>query len=333
MEENMIDKKAIISDIAGLSQPLTKLVEAITAGIGTWYEPIGIERKAKAEAKQIQIIAEMCTKNINVPVHYNKDGTDIDTNKPVLELAKRAMLRNFAQEMNKQQNIESVINYAKEILEKEQEVSKDPVSQTWLSNFFESAGHVEEEDLQKIWGRLLAGEIKQPNSYSLRTMNLLRNMTTREARIFQAISPFVVVANNQYVVPSDKELYTKYKIKYAQILQLDECGLINAQGLLSLTFSSGSGGEVHIYNYDLFARLLEKAGINMHLQINIYPLTVAGKELFNVIARDSNQDFFKDYIKRIEQRNKNMAAYIYKKELLPGKDGNFNIQDQIYPEK
>ncbi len=309
----MMDKKSLISDVAGLSQPLTKLVETLARGAGILYEPIHKKRMAKATAEEIQTIADVCQKNLQIPIDYEKDGVVVSTNKQIADLAKRAMLRNLAQEMNKQQNIEGILEYTKKVLGNETEVSKEPVSQTWLSNFFEAAGHVEEEDLQKIWGKLLAGEIKQPNSYSLRTINVLKNMTTLEARIFQKLSSFVVTIEREPVIPHYDKILEKYNVQYGEILLLDECGLVNAQGTLHITFSSRPSSMLHIYNYDLQARLYENAGLNMHLQLNIYPLTAAGKELFRIVKEDSNMHFFKDYIKQIEEDNKNISAQIYER--------------------
>ena len=38
-------------NLGNLSAPVTKLVEVISQGVGALYEPIGIVRRAKAEAK------------------------------------------------------------------------------------------------------------------------------------------------------------------------------------------------------------------------------------------------------------------------------------------
>lgn len=332
-----MDKKSLISDVAGLSKPLTKLVETLANGAGILYGPIHKKRMAKATAEEIQIIADVCQKNLQIPIDYEKDGVVISTNQQIADLAKRAMLCNLAQEMNKQQNIEEILRVTKDVLEHETAVSNEPVSQTWLSNFLEAAGHVEEEDLQKIWGKLLAGEIKQPNSYSLRTLNTLKNMTTNEAKIFQFLSPYVMRIGNDFILPNDRKLHEKYSIGYGNILLLDECGLINAQNTLNITFSSGPGGLMSILACNLLAELHENAGINMHLQMSMYPLTAAGRELFQIVKEESNQDFFKDTIKMIEQNNKNISARIYKKELIHGKDGKmieyFDIHHPIYPEK
>lgn len=299
-----------VSDILGLSQPLTKLVETIARGVGIVYEPTHKKRMAKATAEEIQIIANECQKNLQFPITYDKGQVSVSTNQQFVELAQRAVLRNLNQEMNKQQNIESIVHFAEENLKQETKVSEEPVSQTWLSNFFEAAGHVEEEDLQKIWGKLLAGEIKNPNSYSLRTLNILKNMTTREARIFQKLSAFVVRVGSDCIIPHEDILLGKYNVEYGNILLLDECGLVNAQGTLNLTYSSKPGSMLCLYNHKFQARLFESAGINMHLYLNIYPLTAVGKELFGILKQEPVGEFFKDYIALIEKNNKNISSRI-----------------------
>jgi hypothetical protein len=47
-----------IKDLAGLSQPLTKLIEVCAQGIGKAYEPIAIALNAYAKRKEIGLIAD-----------------------------------------------------------------------------------------------------------------------------------------------------------------------------------------------------------------------------------------------------------------------------------
>ena len=246
-----MDKKSLISDVAGLSQPLTKLVETLASGAGILYEPIHKKRMAKATAEEIKTIAEAFQQNLQLPMQYDKDGLKITTDKTVISLAKRAMLRNLAQEMNKQQNLESILKYTKDVLEHESEVSKEPVSQTWLSNFFEAAGHVEEEDLQKIWGKLLAGEIKQPNSYSLRTLHILKNLSKKEALLFQKMCKLVMRYNSLYFIPHREDLVKRYEINYPDISLLEQCGLISAPTFLTVTYTIDPKLPATIFNRNI----------------------------------------------------------------------------------
>ena len=304
-------EKPLISDVAGLSQPLSKLMESIQSGLGVLYEPTRMVRKAKAEAKQIHIIAKACQENMNVPVRYSKEGVEISTDIPLRELACRAMLRNLTQEINKQQNLEHVIEFAKEVLEQEKEVSKEPVSQTWLSNFFEAAGHVDEENLQKIWGKLLAGEIKQPNSYSLRTLHVLKNMSTKEAELFQRLAGFIMISKSIYWMPREAELEQQYQIAYNDILTLQECGLLHVESSSVLNVELENKGACSIFNKHLCAQLTNKTDTKLKLQYPAYSLTVVGQSLFQIIHAVPNDDFFKDYITLLTQKDQRISAQIY----------------------
>ena len=44
-----------IKDLAGLSQPLTKLVEVVAQGLGTVYEPIHIKEWQKLEQWKLKL--------------------------------------------------------------------------------------------------------------------------------------------------------------------------------------------------------------------------------------------------------------------------------------
>ena len=46
--------------------------------------------------------------------------------------------------------------------------------------------------MREIWGRVLAGEVKRPKSYSLRTMEILRNLAKEEAALFVKASRFYI---------------------------------------------------------------------------------------------------------------------------------------------
>ena len=66
----------------------------------------------------------------------------------------------------------------------------------WYTRYYEDCGNVSDEDLQAVWAKILAGEIRCPGSYSLRTLEYLRNLTKEEAMLFlpdvQALLPGVL---------------------------------------------------------------------------------------------------------------------------------------------
>lgn len=165
-----------IVNLENLSGPLTKLVEVVSKGIGTLYAPFGTIRTAKADAKAGIIIA-----------HANAEIADIE---------ERTKARIKYREFLRQENIEKISSQA--AIELPEAVSEDPVDSDWVLQFFDYAQDVCDEDMQKLWSRILAGEVAEPGSYSKRTLQFLRTLDKDEAEAFTKICSLVVKLDNDW---------------------------------------------------------------------------------------------------------------------------------------
>ena len=74
----------------------------------------------------------------------------------------------------------------------EKEIADESPDDDWINRFFSSAQEVSSDDMQTLWGRILAGEVKQPGSYSLRTLDFLRNLTASEAKAFEELGRYAL---------------------------------------------------------------------------------------------------------------------------------------------
>ena len=232
----MGDVKGVeISNLLGLEKPTTKLIESVSAAIGKAYEPIHVKRMAKAKKKEIEIIGKAITDNINLPTKYQDGSVDIDATSAD-ELIKRTGNRVFLTEMRKQQNIEDIISKTYLQLENEENVTNEPVNQDWLFKFFDNAGDISDENMQELWSKILAGEIKRPNTYTLRTLNTLRNITSIEANLFEKIVPFIFYEKGNPFLTNKSELLEKYGVVFEELLRLEDCGLIKLNGFVSINF-------------------------------------------------------------------------------------------------
>ena len=55
------------------------------------------------------------------------------------------------QEITRQQNIESVVDKAYDLLENENEVTDEPVDQDWTRRFFNITGDISNSEMQEVW--------------------------------------------------------------------------------------------------------------------------------------------------------------------------------------
>lgn len=151
-----------------LTEPLTKLIEVVSSGIGTLYAPFGTIRQAKADAKAKILLAKADTE--------------------VLSLQQRTRNRLQYIETRRQSNLERIVVEASIALP--DVVSEKSVDEDWILHFFENAQDICDNEMQKLWGRLLAGEVASPETYSKRTLQFLKTMDKQEAMAFTQYCSF-----------------------------------------------------------------------------------------------------------------------------------------------
>ena len=299
----MSDVKGLeISDVLGLSQPLTKLIETVSGGIGKIYEPTHIKRMAKAKSEEIKMISSSVADNITLPVVYTNGEVSINS-KDFNELIQRTQERFLFQEVTKQNNIDSVVAKAYEELEQEETVSEIPVDIDWTSRFFDSVANVSNEDMQDIWAKILAGEIKRPGSFSLRTLEIVKNVTKKEAEAFQKICEIVLKLRNDYFIVSEADIYKKYSIEFSDILLLDECGLIISNGTLSYNMKIPALQDSTISSEGYVLKIHNKLDIETKISYGVYTLTNVGKQLFDVVKSSVNENYVCDVAEYIQKNN------------------------------
>ena len=286
-----------VKDLAGLSQPLTKLVEVVSQGIGTLYEPIHIKRIAKARAEEIKTITSAINDS-NLPIQYSDSSVGIDTStKEFMERTERRML--FL-EAKKQKNIEDIIAGAYENLETEPKVSEEPLQEEWINRFFNIVGEVSSDELKIIWSKILSEEVKQPGKCSIRTLENLRNISKEEAEIFKKISNYIIEYRNVYYLPNEDELLKSININYGEILKLSEAQIINSSAMVSatLTFDENTKENYLIYNnYIVICKKENKSIVNL----SAFNLTETGINIFKILSTNFDKDYFEKYLKIVKK--------------------------------
>lgn len=295
-----------ISDLAGLSEPLTKLIETISCGIGKVYEPWHVKRMAKAKAKELELISGVINDNLQLPTHYDNGNVIVDST-DANELVQRAQNRFLFQEMKKQQNIDSVVGIAYSRLEQVPSVSSISVDSDWISEFFNDVANISNEKMQILWGKVLAGEVESPGQFSKRTLDSLKKLTQDEATIFQEIAPYVLMCpgdiENSYedyflVEGIDNRILPKYGIQFNKIMLLSEAGLISENSLINIGFEIGIHETKFIrgINKSIKIENASKDGNVLTIQHPAYLLTEAGKQILPILLENSGLGAFNEYL-------------------------------------
>jgi hypothetical protein len=170
-----------ISDLAGLSKPIEKLLE-----IGEkLLEPYFITRRAKADVKAALIL---------------HDG-EVD----LAERKRQAAERLVGQELQKHDNLTTILRKAIKHVDGSASISNDRVGPDadWIFRFGLEAQEISEETLQDLWARLLARASQSPAKYPRRLFHAVKDLEPAEVLMLDelATKALFVEGHDGTVVP------------------------------------------------------------------------------------------------------------------------------------
>jgi Protein of unknown function (DUF2806) len=252
-----------------LVEPASKLIEAVRSGIGVIYEPTRKRREAKANADTLLI----------------RVGAELDAQDLV---SQRMATRVVSTELRRQYNIDAIVEKAFDALpESATAESADP---DWIAQFFESCHDVSNDQMQRLWAKILAGEVAKPGHFSRRLLSIVKEMSPRYANVFTALRGLAFVGEPDYwfvpVSDANGTNLVEYGITYDASMELQSIGLINAGPSLRLTVS----GDVTLRYGDRSISCSVHPSLNAH--VPMYSLTSAGAELAAVIPFTPNGTYF-----------------------------------------
>lgn len=234
-----------INIVKSSGKPIEKLIQVVSRGAGILYEGKRIRKLADAKAYKIEVL-EIAKANARIKSH--------EIEQEYLEIASNRLVH---QQINGVQNIECIVNTSRDILAKEQSVSEEPVGNDWATRFFSIAEDISDVDMQTLWSRVLAGEVKQPGSFSLRSLETLRNMSKEDAAVFKNFGEVSVLMEDFAFLTSKilkSALAKKRGLNYKKKLLLEELGLVatreigvpNSEGAMRPSFIGSQIGDTSL---------------------------------------------------------------------------------------
>jgi len=225
-----------INNVTGLEKPILKLIEVVSEGLGeTANAVIGFDAR---KIKRIGLA--------EAEVEKNKIIKRAEGNAQAIEILYRASNRFSLEQYNKQINLENIIVGSRELLTGK-EVSDEPVDKDWSFKFMNIAQDISRDDMQKLLSKILTEEIKNPNSFSLRTLDFVKNLSRKDLMLFRRIAIF---SDNSLVFMTKANANEGFSgITYAEIMKMAEIGFI--QPTLSTVYNMQNIKESSIFSINL----------------------------------------------------------------------------------
>jgi hypothetical protein len=103
----------------------------------------------------------------------------------------RAAAKKFGQKIVRERiNLDQIAEIAAAELKSDQPTetngqTESSIREDWLNAFDSEASQLSSEQMQMLFGKILAGEIRKPTSYSIKTVRLMAQLDNRAAALFK----------------------------------------------------------------------------------------------------------------------------------------------------
>lgn len=222
------------------------------------------------------------------------------------ELSERAAQRLVASEVNKQKNMEDVIQRADEILQKDPKVEStlEESDQGWVEDCLDGAGKAYNDELKDYWAKLLAGEIRNPGKYSKRITNFMKTISQKDAERIKKICPYVM-----YDMKGDAVIfrYDDEKVSYEDISFLAELRLLDSSSFVVKQYKfNGNKGQAFLFKKNIgYLLKIEKR----EYDLPIYAFTQLGKEVLTIVDdAEADIDYLKSFSMSITKGRKDLVV-------------------------
>jgi len=251
-------------------------------------------------AKSIKIDNELA--NIALATHANKILRSQKNSFNVAKYAAEEM-----QSVNLQNRIEPVLSSEPE----EEQVEPKEISDDWLNAFESEAVNMSSEQMQRLFGKMLAGEICRPSSFSVRTIKIMGQMDSDVAAVFRKFCSIacafkfgkkeVLIDGRAISLGVDaRTALHNYGIPTSEILILEEYGLISDTEPTYFPYDLCVLGEKKSPSlplsyanklYTLFPKPPKTVNDYLTFGTNGIALTRVGREIFNIVEIEENQKY------------------------------------------
>jgi len=160
----------------------------------------------------------------------------------------------------------------------------------WVVNVLEKCRIVSDARIQELWARILAGEANEPGSFSRKTVNLMSDLSKKDAELFEKLCCFVWDIDGKLyplTLPPLSDVYTNQGITYETVQQLKDLGLLSE---MRAGFAVELGNKETVAEY--FGRSMKVGRV---LGGNSQ-FTQAGLELYEICDPSPVEGFFNHII-------------------------------------
>ena len=219
------------------------------------------------------------------------------------DLGKRIHRHQLVKAQRKMQNLENILELALEYsLEQGKQEDLDP---DWFFSFIDMAEEIHSRGMQELWGKIFAVEVSRPGTFSLRTLQVLKKLTHKDAQIFRTAVSLASRKKGEYApklvfgyhqkptflsflgLKRNHQLnLAEHGLAYPDLLSLMDMGLIYSSEIESGELNPDSRSQWRCGKHIIHLSPKQRG-----LTLNYYKFTATGAELFKLVSGNSSSNY------------------------------------------
>jgi hypothetical protein len=156
--------------------------------------------------------------------------------------------------------------------------------------------------MQELWARILAGEVKQPNSFSLRTLDLIRNLSKDEAEAFVKVAKYAIKVNKDSLIykGDNNEILDNFNIRFDDVVLLQELDLLHSGDFVSYSLKSIPILNKTGFEFGDTIVVVEKQPNTPEQSFSVILFTKIGKELLTLVKSEPDFKYIQLFAKELK---------------------------------
>lgn len=236
-----------------------------------------------------------------------------------IQLAERAKLRMYEQEIRRQHNLEQI---GQEALKYLPEVSiPDSVEIDWLHFFMDCSKDVSDEILKQIWAKILAGETEPKINTSKNTLETLKTFSAEDCKKFEILCKYIFRFDTKkygllFRNEDNKSWHFSEDIEYDDLLHFEYLGVLNSRKDVRFNlFKTESDEGFNRFEFvftdkERIIKFDRKTGVKEAI-FPVFNMSKSGYELARIINSKLDSCYLNNFLNYLD---KNDMEYIIKKK-------------------
>lgn len=242
----------------------------------------------------------------------------LENTEPATKLLPREARFLMAQRAIVGDELRSQVNIAKALLVAESELRNDPqeppdegLDDDWFFRWRKQAGEASAEQLHNVWGKILTGEIKSPGSFSLRTLDRVRNLSQEDVLFVDKIAPYVIgYQRDDFIVlvaPAIEDITLDVRFHLADIGVITESYSVARTKVTTRSLSADRYVQ-NLRTHDVSV-IVEHEDPRRELALDVWKLTSTGRELIRISRPVVHERYLKLVAEAIRTQGFDVTAY------------------------